>query len=290
MPESPRLPLARGRRLTLDRPLVMGILNLTPDSFSDGGALPTPAAAARRAQELLAQGADLLDLGGESTRPGHAPVPADEELRRVVPALQAVRQALPDAVLSVDTRKAVVARAALEAGADLVNDVSALADPAMPAVVAAAGCTVVLMRHQDCAGPDVVAAARAQLDSHVARAVAGGIPAEALVLDPGLGFGTPPGGDVQANLALLRSVRTLGSGRPVLVGASRKRFIGALTGEGQADQRVGGSVAAALLAVQGGASIVRVHDVAATVHALRVFASGPPGRGIKESPETVSFR
>jgi dihydropteroate synthase len=279
MPEPARsLPLARGRRLALGRPLVMGILNATPDSFSDGGALPTPRAVADRARELLAQGADLLDLGGESTRPGHADVPADEELRRVVPAVQAVRQALPDAVLSIDTRKAAVASAALAAGADLVNDVSALGDPRMGAVVGAAGCALVLMRNQALRG-DVVAAARAELDQAVRRAVTAGIRREALVLDPGLGFGDPPGSDVAANLALLQASRRLGGGLPVLVGASRKRVVGTLTGEPVAARRVGGSVAAALLAVQGGAAIVRVHDVRETVAALRVLRSGPAALG-----------
>ncbi len=276
MPErpSPALPLARGRRLALGRPLVMGILNLTPDSFSDGGDLPTPEAAVARARQMLADGADLLDLGGESTRPGHAAVPAEEELRRVVPAVRAIRVALPEAVLSVDTRKAEVARAALAAGADLVNDVSGLADPAMAAVVREAGCAVVLMRNADCPGPDIVEAARAQLEALVAKARAAGIADGALVLDPGLGFGTPPGGDADANLALLRSSRRLGGGFPVLVGASRKRFIGSLGGEAVASRRVGGSVAAALMAVDGGAALVRVHDVRETVEALRVLQPG----------------
>lgn len=278
MPEPRSLPLARGRRLALDRPLVMGILNVTPDSFSDGGALPTPEAAARRAAELVAQGADLLDLGGESTRPGHTPVPAEEEIRRVVPAVAAIRAALPLAVLSIDTSKAAVAREALAAGADLVNDVSALGDQAMAGVVRSAGCALVLMRHRPLRGPDVVAAAREQLDTAVVSAVAQGIPEEALVVDPGLGFGDPPGGDVQANLALLQASRQMGGGRPVLVGASRKRFLGTLTGEAVAERRVGSSVAAALLAVQGGAAIVRVHDVHETAAALRVLRGGPVAR------------
>lgn len=270
---SDRIPLARGRSLALARPLVMGILNVTPDSFSDGAALPTPEAAVARARELLAQGADLLDIGGESTRPGHAPVAPEEELRRVVPAILALRQALPDAVLSIDTRKATVASAALAAGGDLVNDVSALGDPRMGAVVGAAGCAIVLMRNQPLHG-EVVAAARAELDDAVRRAMAAGIRREAIVLDPGLGFGDPPGADVAANLALLRASRELGGGLPVLVGASRKRVIGTLTGEPIAARRVGGSVAAALLAVQGGASMVRVHDVKDTVDALRVLRNG----------------
>lgn len=248
----------------------MGILNATPDSFSDGGRLATPEDAVRRAVEMLAQGADLLDVGGESTRPGHAPVAAEEEVRRVVPVLQAIRRAAPHAVLSIDTRKAAVAAAAIAAGADLVNDVSALGDVGMAAVVRKAGCAVVLMRHRPLLGADVVAAARGQLDAAVAGAVAQGIAESALVVDPGLGFGDPPGADVAANLRLLQASREVGGGRPVLVGASRKRFLGTLSGEAQADRRVGSSVAAAVLAVQGGAAIVRVHDVKETVDALRV--------------------
>lgn len=257
----------------------MGILNATPDSFSDGGRLPMPDSPefAAHVRGLLADGADLLDVGGESTRPGHAPVPADEEMRRVVPVVAAIRRLAPDAVVSVDTRKAAVARAALAAGADLVNDVSGLADPDMAAAVREAGCAVVLMRDADCLGEDIVAAARVQLAVLVGKARAAGIADEALVLDPGLGFGRPPGGDVQANLALLQSARALELPYPVLVGASRKRFLGTMTGEAAAERRVGASVAAALLAVQGGAAIVRVHDVKETAQALRVLASGATG-------------
>lgn len=250
----------------------MGILNATPDSFSDGGQLPTPDSPNFPAEirRILKEGADILDLGGESTRPGHTPVPADEELRRVLPVLAAIRKAAPDAVVSIDTSKAAVAKAALDAGAGFVNDVSALGDPAMARVVRDAGCAVVLMRHEPCPG-NVVDAARAQLAGLVQKAKAAGIADDAIVLDPGLGFGNPPGGDVQANLALLQCADALGLPYPVLVGASRKRFLGTVTGEATPDQRVGSSVAAALLAVQGDASIVRVHDVGATVKALRTM-------------------
>ena len=278
MVEGPRiqsLPLARGRALALDRPLVMGILNATPDSFSDGGRLATTADVEARVRSMLADGADVLDVGGESTRPGHTPVPADEEVRRVVPVVEAIRRIAPEAVVSIDTSKAAVARAALDAGADFVNDVSALGDQGMAAVVRDAGCALVLMRHRPLRGQDVVAAARAQLDALVVSAVAQGIPEQALVVDPGLGFGDPPGGDVQANLALLRAGREVSGGRPVLVGASRKRFLGTMTGEKAPDRRVGASVAAALLAVEGGADLVRVHDVKETVQALRVLREGP---------------
>lgn len=283
------LRMAGGRRLDLSRPLVMAILNATPDSFSDGGLL---------AQDLdgricaaVAAGADLLDVGGESTRPGHTPVAADEELRRVLPVLAACRRLAPDVPASIDTSKAAVARAALDAGAALVNDVSGLGDPAMAGIVRDAGCGVVLMRHRDLTGHGIpgtggtgsqdsvdsmaglVAACRDELAGLVARARAASIPDDAIVLDPGLGFGDPPGGDVAANLALLRGVRDYAQGFPVLVGASRKRFLGTITGEKQADRRVGSSVAAALLAVQAGAAIVRVHDVKETVDALRVVGS-----------------
>lgn len=268
------LPLARGRRLPLPpgRPLVVGILNATPDSFSDGGRLHSPDSLefAERVGRMVAEGADVLDLGGESTRPGHTPVPAAEETRRVLPVLAAIRKAAPDAVMSIDTSKAAVAKAALAAGADLVNDVSGLGDAAMAGVVREAGCSVVLMRHEPCAG-DVVDAARGQLARLAAKARAAGIADEALILDPGLGFGSPPGGDVQANLALLRCADALDLPHPVLVGASRKRFLGTVTGEAVPDRRVGSSVAAALLAVDGGASLVRVHDVGPTVRALRAM-------------------
>ncbi|MHB1261955.1 MAG: dihydropteroate synthase [Thermoplasmatota archaeon] len=270
-PATRSIPLARGRRLALDRPLVMGILNATPDSFSDGGRLATPQDLDLRIVQIVADGADLLDVGGESTRPGHTPVAAEEEIRRVVPVLQAIRRLAPEAVVSIDTSKAGVAEAALAAGADLVNDVSGLGDEGMAVVVRKAGCALILMRHRPLRGADVVAAAREQMDALVVSAVAQGIPESHLLVDPGLGFGDPPGGDVAANMALLRASRLLAAGRPVVVGASRKRFLGTMTGEAVADRRVGASVAAAVLAVEGGADIVRVHDVKETVQALRVL-------------------
>ena len=271
------LPLARGRRLALDRPLVMGILNATPDSFSDGGDLATEQAVQARVRAMLAAGAELLDVGGESTRPGHTTVAADEELARILPVLRALRSVAPDAVVSVDTRKASVARAALRAGADLVNDVSGLSDPGMAGVVREAGCALVLMRHATIAG-EVVAGCREQLRDLAARAVQAGIPRSSLVVDPGLGFGEVPGGDVAANLALLGGAARYGDGLPVLVGASRKRFLGTLTGIAVAKDRALASAVAAVLAVQGGAAMVRVHDVAETMQALRVAGlRAPPG-------------
>lgn len=247
----------------------MAILNATPDSFSDGGRLATPQAAEAAIREALAAGADILDVGGESTRPGHTPVPVAEEMRRVLPVIAAIRRIAPPALVSIDTRKASVAAAALAAGADFVNDVSGLGDPDMARVVRDAGCALVWMRHADLVGNDLVAACRAQMSAGMRQAQAAGIPADRIILDPGLGFGDPPGGDVQANLTLLRGVRSYAHGRPVLVGASRKRFVGALTGFADPKERVAGSVAAAVEAVAAGAAIVRVHDVVETVAALR---------------------
>lgn len=263
-----RLPLARGGRLVLDRCLVMGILNATPDSFSDGGDLDRPGVLAPRVQAMLDGGADLLDVGGESTRPGHDPVPAEEEVRRVVPVIQAIRRIDPDVPVSIDTRKAAVAEAALGAGADLVNDVSGLGDPGMAAVVRAAGCAVVLMRDQDLDG-GIVAACRDALAGIVARAEAAGIPTEHTVVDPGLGFGARPGPHVADNLALIDHPDAYAAGRPVLIGASRKRFVGQWAGVADARGRVDPSVQIAVRAARAGAAMVRVHDVPETVQALR---------------------
>ncbi len=262
----------------------MGVLNLTPDSFSDGGRWLDPAdpgRAVERGLEMLAQGADLLDLGAESTRPGGgvygagaAAVPPEDELARLLPVLERLR-ALTEAPLSVDTRKAAVARRALAAGADLVNDVSALADPEMAGAVAPAPCPVVLMHSRGEIGTmqrgihfdDVVAEVCAELAAAVERAVRQGIARERIVVDPGIGFGKT----AQQNLALTGAVPALGElGRPVLVGASRKSFLGAVTGE-PPERRLPGSLAAAARAVAGGAAILRVHDVAETVAFLRVW-------------------
>lgn len=262
-----RLRIAGGRWLDLSRPRVMAILNATPDSFSDGGQIASAEALALRVRAAVAEGADVLDVGGESTRPGHTPVPADEELRRVLPVLEACRRIAPQVPVSIDTRKAVVAQAALAAGAALVNDVQGLDDPGMAAVVRDAGAGVVLMRHRDLAGP-LLDACRDELAALVARARAAGIPDDAIVLDPGLGFGSPPGGDAEANWALLRGVRAYAQGFPVVVGASRKRFLA--QGEPVAARRVAPSVDAAVQAVQAGAALVRVHDVAQTRQGLRV--------------------
>jgi dihydropteroate synthase len=261
--------------IALDRPRIMGILNITPDSFSDGGQWLDPDAAVRHGVALAAEGADILDVGGESTRPGAAAVPADEEARRVVPVIAAlVRQV--QVPISVDTRKAAVARAALDAGASIVNDVTALADPAMAALARDSGAGVVLMHmrgtpetmQQAPQYKDVVAEVQAFLAERVAAAVAAGIGRERIVVDPGIGFGKT----TAHNLALLGALARLAEVAPVLVGASRKRFIGEITGA-PAGARLPGSLAAALWSLRHGAALVRVHDVAATRAALAMEAA-----------------
>lgn len=273
------LPLAGGGRLRLDGCGVMGILNVTPDSFSDGGDLleegqVAPEAVVRRARAMLAAGARALDLGGESTRPGHEPVTAGDEAERVVPAVEAVRDALPHAVLSVDTQKPAVARAALDAGAHLLNDVSGGRDPGMLAAAREAGCAIVLMRRDDLSAKDLVGSCGRQMEAIRQRALDAGLAPDQVVMDPGLGFGDPPGGDVAANLRLVDRLQELAP-TPTLVGASRKRFVGRASGVEAPRERVAGSVAVACLAARRGAALVRVHDVAPTVQALRVLGAVP---------------
>jgi dihydropteroate synthase len=272
----PRFTLrAGGHELALGgRTAIMGIVNVTPDSFSDGGAFLDAGAAIEQGLRLAAEGADILDVGGESTRPGAAPVPAEEELRRVVPVVRALaaRGAVP---ISIDTTKAPVARAALEAGAAIVNDVSALRfDPALGPVVAAAGAALVLMHMQgdprtmqaDPRYGDVVAEVAGELGAALARAAAAGVAPERTLVDPGIGFGKT----LEHNLALLDRLDALAAlGRPVLVGPSRKAFIGRLTGA-PPEGRVEGTIAACCLAAARGAHVVRVHDVAAVRRALAV--------------------
>jgi dihydropteroate synthase len=265
----------RGRVLALDRPLVVGILNLTPDSFSDGGRFFGFHDAVRRAREMAAEGADLIDLGGESTRPGSAEVSADEEAARVVPVLRALRDAL-DLPLSVDTRKAAVVREALAAGADVVNDVSGLADPGMADAVAPSGAGLVLMHMRGTPATmqgladygDVVDDVAAELAVSLARADAAGIARERVVLDPGIGFAKT----AEQNLALIASLRRLQArlGRPVLLGPSRKAFIGALLGGVPAAERDAGTVGACVAGLARGARLFRVHDVRAARQALDV--------------------
>jgi dihydropteroate synthase len=254
----------------------MGILNVTPDSFSDGGRHVALAAALERARAMVAEGADLVDVGGESTRPGAAAVTADEEIRRVVPVIEALAAELPVAV-SVDTSKPEVMRAAVAAGAGMINDVAALRRPGAVEMATALGVPVCLMHmqgeprtmQQDPRYDDVVGEVTAFLRARVAACTAAGMPRERLLVDPGFGFGKT----LAHNLALLRGLPVVaGLGVPVLVGLSRKTMIGALLGDLPVGERLYGSVAAALVAVERGAAIVRVHDVAPTVQALRVLA------------------
>jgi dihydropteroate synthase len=263
-----------GRTLDLSRPRVMGILNVTPDSFSDGGAFLDTAAALVHARAMAEAGADLIDVGGESTRPGAAPVPVEDELARVVPVVAALAAALA-VPISVDTSKPRVMAAAVAAGASLINDVRALRLPGALETAVRLGVPVCLMHMagepstmQDAPGyGDVVAEVRAFLAERVVACVQTGIPRERLLIDPGFGFGKT----TAHNVALLAGLRGLtGLGLPILVGISRKSMVGALTGR-PPGERLAASLAAALLAAERGASILRVHDVAETVDALRVL-------------------
>jgi dihydropteroate synthase len=260
-------------QLDLSRPLVMGIVNVTPDSFSDGGRHLLRDAAVAHAQQLLAEGADILDIGGESTRPGAKAVGVQEELDRVMPVLEGLRGA--PVPLSIDTCKSEVMRAALAAGAHMINDINALQDSAALAAVVASDAAVCLMHKQGTpatmqAEPhyqDVLAEVKDFLDARVAAVQAAGIARERIVIDPGFGFGK----SLAHNLALLRHLDELSAlGVPVLAGLSRKSMLGTITGQ-DVGHRVHASIAAALLAVQRGARIVRVHDVQATVDALKVW-------------------
>lgn len=266
-----------GRALRLDRPRVMGIVNVTPDSFSDGGAHDTLEAAVAHGLQLVADGADLLDIGGESTRPGSVPVPLEEELRRVIPVIE--RLARETRVpISIDTFKPEVMRAAVAAGAGMLNDIHALRQPAALAAAAELGVPVVLMHMQGEPGSmqdtphydDVVAEVHRFLADRMFAAEMAGIAKKNLVIDPGFGFGKT----TAHNMTLLaRLDRFLDLGVPMLAGLSRKRSIGELTGREQPGERVAGSVAAHLIAAQRGAMLLRVHDVAATVDALKVWAA-----------------
>jgi len=261
--------------LDLSRTRVMGILNVTPDSFSDGGRYFDPRAAIAAGLAMAADGADIIDVGGESTRPGAPPVTPDLEQARLLPVIEGLaRQGIR---VSADTRHADTMRAALAAGASIVNDVSGLThDPLSLGVVAAHGCPVVLMHMRgtpatmqaEATYQDVVAEVRAELAARIEAALQAGIKAEHIVIDPGIGFAKRSA----HSQALLRGLPDLVSlGYPVLVGLSRKGFIGDLSGEPRADRRLAGSLAAGLFAVLRGASILRVHDVRETLQTLRVW-------------------
>lgn len=275
--ESPRSWTASGRLIALDRPVVMGILNLTPDSFSDGGEFSTPEGAVERGERMVAEGAGIVDVGGESTRPGADRVDPAEELDRILPVVTrlASRLSVP---ISIDTRKARVARAALAAGASIVNDVSALGfDPEMVDVVAESGAGVVLMHmrgspldmQERAQYQDVVGEVVSELRRAVARAETGGIRREAIVVDPGIGFAKT----ATHSLRLLGRLERLGElGLPILVGPSRKSFLGEVLNV-PPRQRAVGTAAACVLAYRGGARIFRVHDVTATREALAVASA-----------------
>lgn len=267
-----------GTQLSADKTLVMGILNATPDSFSDGGDIADPGRLDARIREMIDAGADILDIGGESTRPGHEKVNAGKEIARVVPAIRAIRKISKTIPISIDTQKAQVAEEALRAGASLINDVSALSDKKMAGVVSKHACSVILMRNEP-TGSDTVANTKQQFERIIEEAEKHGVDKKYLLLDPGLGFGDlktgdyslSPGSDPAANLELIRSISKYSHSLPVVIGASRKRFIGDITGEKNAKKRLGGSLAAAILAAQAGAGIVRVHDVAETVQAFKIL-------------------
>ena len=255
---------------TTGRPLVMGILNVTPDSFSDGGAYPALEAAAARARAMADQGAAILDIGGESTRPGFSPVSAEDEAARVLPVLQALGGTLPIPI-SIDTTKATVARQALARGATIVNDIWGFqADPAMADVVAEAGAAAVLMhnRHAVETAIDIVADLLRFFEVALGRAAKAGLPFDRIALDPGIGFGKTAAQQIEAVRSIPRLIDAFGL--PVLVGLSRKSMLKQLTGSAL-DRRLPDTIAANLAARRLGASIFRVHDVAEHVAALTVF-------------------
>ncbi len=280
-----RQPLQLGERtVRLDQPQIMAVLNVTPDSFSDGGQFTDAGSAASAGADMAAQGAAVIDVGGESTRPGASPVWAGDEVERVVPVIEQLARG--GAAVSIDTRKAEVMTAALAAGARLVNDVSALTfDPRAAETVAAAGAPVVLMHHQGDPETmqdsprydDVLVEVYQWLEERIEAALDAGISRSNILVDPGFGFGKT----VAHNLELMNGLAMLHSlSCPIVLGASRKRTIGALSGEAPADKRLGGSLAFALKAAEQGAQIIRVHDVAETVQALKIW------RGLRDQALT----
>ncbi len=270
------------RRRTLEvgrRTLIMGILNVTPDSFSDGGRWAEPEQAVAHALEMLAEGADIIDVGGESTRPGHEPVPAEEELRRVLPVIRALRRAAPDALISADTQKAEVAEAALEAGADMLNDIWGLqGDPEMVRVAARHRCPVVVMHNQHGTEyRDLIRDITAFFQRSLELVREAGLPEELIILDPGVGFGKTP-------LHNLEVIQRLGEfrrlNRPLLLGTSRKSTIGKVLGGLPPEERLEGTAATVAIGIANGADIVRVHDVRAMKRVAQVAdAIVRPGRG-----------
>lgn len=271
--------------LRMDQPRIMGILNITPDSFSDGGLFLKPDAAVMQGR-LMAAGAEIIDIGGESTRPGAVEVLVEEEIIRTAPVIRALREGGLDLPISIDTRKAAVARAALKAGAAWVNDVTALQfDPDMAALVAEAGVPVILMHsiaspatmQDDPRYEDVLLDVYDALAARVAEAEAAGIRRENIAIDPGIGFGKT----LTHNLALLQRLSLFHNlGLPVLLGASRKRFIGTIGAEAEAARRMPGSLAVALWGVAQGVQMIRVHDVAETRQALSLWQATSKGEAL----------
>lgn len=276
-PAAPETVLADGRVLTYDKMCVMGILNITPDSFFAGSRLDGLKAVVRRAGEMLAAGAGILDIGGESTRPGSDSVSAAEEQKRVLPVIEAVRRAYPEAVISVDTYRASTARQALAAGADIINDISAMeADEDMLAAVAESKAPIILMHmrgtpknmQQNCHYQNVVEEVAVYLAGRAGLLRQAGVGPEKIILDPGIGFAK----DVQQNLLLMRDLGMLtGFGYPVLLAASRKSTVGAVLGGIPAEERLAGTLAVSCQAVYAGAQLVRVHDVRENVQAVRML-------------------
>jgi dihydropteroate synthase len=270
------IPLSGGRSLKFNRPLAMGALNATPDSFSDGGKFYMWDAAVARAREIISEGADILDIGGESSRPGSDPVTEEEESERVIPVIKSVRQ-FSDIPISVDTTKASIAAKALAAGADIINDISAARfDKEMIPTVVRYGAPIILMHmlgrpktmqvnpHYD----NCVEEIKRFLKERVKYCESRGISGEKIIVDPGIGFGKR----LKDNLAIINHIGEFKKlGCPVLLGLSRKSFIGMLGGSQEPDKRLGGSIAAAIMAIRNGADIIRAHDVAATIEAIKVL-------------------
>lgn len=267
------LTLPDGRRLALDgTPLLMGIVNITPDSFSDGGMLSNAGEAIAHGLRLQQEGADIVDIGGESTRPGHIRIDTETELARVLPVIEGLRRAT-DLPLSIDTSKAAVAEAALAAGASIINDVwGAQADPAIAEVAARRGAPMILMHNRDSIDPaiDICDDVLRFLERSIAIATGAGVPRQQLVVDPGIGFGKT----LAQNLGMIRDIARLEQlGCPILLGASRKSSIGKITGQSVAAERVAGSISAHLYGISQGAAIIRAHDVEPHRQALQVWAA-----------------
>ncbi len=271
---NPALTLPDGRRLALGpTPLLMGVVNVTPDSFSDGGLFADPAVAIGHGLKLTQQGADIVDIGGESTRPGHERLDAETELARVLPVIAGIAAASP-VPISIDTYKAEVAEAALKAGAAIVNDVwGCQREPAIAAVAARFGAPMVLMHNRDGidAGLDILADVLRFLEKSIGIAMAAGVPRDQIVIDPGIGFGKTP----EQNLALIEKLDRLPAelGCAVLLGASRKSTLGLVTGKKVPAERLAASIAAHLYGVMRGAAIIRAHDIDEHVDALKVWAA-----------------